>query len=319
VKKEGAESLEISLLADNASSHRITYFKQKKGAEIVFITFGIRKTDFDTPPFGRPFLTDSGFDHIHVAQAPETQYQNLSRDEFREVVGPVCVGRRVFTYGSSLGAYAAIYFSDSIGAQAIAGSPILPAHPLARRYPRDKVPIHHRDLSNMQSHSAPVIFFDPKNRDDNAFVENCVLRGFPNSVIHPFEYSGHQTLKIIQDVGYLKRFVLAVVRNEPLSIEDAQVASRSSSIYFREKAKSLAGKGDLQGAIEQATKSLAVRAHYECVNILIRCHLKLGDSNTAQAVYREWWDKLGDSRILEPSSLNPQPLAKPIATSTALR
>ncbi|MEF8761187.1 MAG: tetratricopeptide repeat protein [Candidatus Accumulibacter sp. UW25] len=277
----------VEVISEIAGSYKVTYYRQITEASKIFFTFGIRLSDFDTRPFGFPFLTNAGFDHVHVAQAAGTQYQNLSIEQFRSFAIPLCRNKEVFTYGSSLGAYAAIYFADSIAAQAIAGSPILPAHDLARRYPNDKIRINHVDLTGMNSSTSPVIFFDPHNRDDKAFVKKCILPGFPFSRLFPLEFSGHESLRLLQDVGVLKDAVMNVVRRSETILDIAGGALEASVIYLQGKAEFNERQGQHENAISIARQCNAAGPSLRAYNTIIRSYVRLGLSSMAETAYLE--------------------------------
>jgi tetratricopeptide (TPR) repeat protein len=277
----------VDVISEIAGSYKITYYRQFPEASKIFFTFGIRLSDFDTRPFGFPFLTNAGFDHVHVAQAAGTQYQHLSIEQFRSFAIPLCRNKAVFTYGSSLGGYAAIYFADSIAAQAIAGSPILPAHDLARRYPNDKIRINHVDLTGMNSSTSPVIFYDPRNRDDKAFVKKCILPGFPFARIFALEFSGHESLRILQDVGVLKDAVMNVVRRSETILDIAGGALEASVIYLQGKAEFNERQGQYENAISIARQSNAAGPSLRAYNTIIRSYVNLGLPSMAETAYLE--------------------------------
>src|SRR5699024_9857742 len=103
-----------------------------------------------------------GWDHIFVAQAEMTQYQQLSIEEFHESISSIAAAYDVFAYGSSLGAYAALYFGGSVNARIIAAAPKNSAHPLVLQKRFAELGFHHRELTEVQrADHAPLILFDP--------------------------------------------------------------------------------------------------------------------------------------------------------------
>lgn len=88
-----------------ADDYKITYYNNE--SNVTFVTFnGARSTKNDLP-FGFNFLLENGWNLINVAQDNNTQYQSLSLDDFYENVHPLVLGKKVFSYGSSLGGYCA--------------------------------------------------------------------------------------------------------------------------------------------------------------------------------------------------------------------
>src|SRR5699024_10743524 len=78
--------------------------------------------------FGSEMIMSTGFDHIYVAQRKHTQYQFLTAEDFSSIINDVINGKDVYTYGSSLGAYCAIYYRDEINAYILDMSPLITAH-----------------------------------------------------------------------------------------------------------------------------------------------------------------------------------------------
>lgn len=115
--------LQSVVLAD-AEGYRLTYHPGAKRAGTLLITFDTMLSGLSKEGFGTKFAKKRGYDHIFVAQAPDSWYQRLSLEEFEAVVAPL-LGRydKVFTYGSSLGGYAALYYAGVINARAVAAAP----------------------------------------------------------------------------------------------------------------------------------------------------------------------------------------------------
>src|SRR5690606_24823440 len=121
---------EVEIIEEVDGGYRIVDCNSSHASEVLFITFDKVSSHIDHIPFEYPFISNNGYKHIHVAQFRRTSYQRLSLEAFRDVLEPhINKYKYIFTYGPSLGGYAAIYYASVIGAHAIAGSPRLPLHP----------------------------------------------------------------------------------------------------------------------------------------------------------------------------------------------
>lgn len=86
---------------------------------VTFDNYGLGP-GFDRPGFGEEFLRQSGVSAIHVMGRSEDWYQYPEMAEAMAAVRAATAGaERVMTYGSSMGAYAALRFADAAGANAV--------------------------------------------------------------------------------------------------------------------------------------------------------------------------------------------------------
>ncbi|QRM54084.1 hypothetical protein [Sinorhizobium sp. BG8] len=206
------ERVNVKVLA-SAQDHRITLYSQRAGSGVVVVTFGTISSSLNTEPFGFPFLIEQGYDHIHVAQSKYTLYQSLSLEEFQKIVAVHCKGKKVVSYGSSLGGYAALYFGGCLDAKIIAASPVnfVDKVILVKRWAL--VPMRHSLISeNPTSSKAPVIFYDPLDDErDRVYLAKRVLPAYPNAKVIPIPGGGHATFNELQKRGILKSTILSIV------------------------------------------------------------------------------------------------------------
>lgn len=210
----------VKILADKAE-YRITYFQQKKKSNQLFITFGTAPSGLESHPFGFDFLIKQGFDLIYVAQQKGSQYQNLSIDDFKHYIQPIIQHDKVFTYGSSLGGYCALYFAGCIDAIAIAAGPRNPCDPCLKIFkgpeigPYRDMPHHHPKIAEQpRSRYQPFIIYDPAIEIDQTFFIHQVQPAYPNANLWPVPHGGHPTLQILAEQGILKNFVLSIVEKQ---------------------------------------------------------------------------------------------------------
>lgn len=210
----------VKILADKVE-YRITYFEQSQKSNTLFITFGTAPSGLEGHPFGFDFLIKQGFDLVYVAQQKGSQYQNLSIDDFKHYIQPIIRHDSVFTYGSSLGGYCALYFAGCIDATAIAAGPRNPCDPCLKIFkgpeigPYRDMPHHHPKIAeHPRSQHQPFIIYDPAIEIDQTFFIHQVQPAYPNAHVWPVPHGGHPTLQILAEQGILKSFVLSIVEKQ---------------------------------------------------------------------------------------------------------
>ena len=212
----------VHILADISKCFRVIDCNASIDSKIIFITFGTVSSNIDHIPFGYPFLNNSGFKHIHVAQYKGTSYQNLTLEiffeHFKSLLDPETV---IFTYGTSLGGYAALYFSSVIKAFPIAGSPRLPLHPINRKYEGrlfnaddhwNEIDYKHSNLSDVSERKmAPLIFVDRQDELYSNFLDSFIIPAYDK--IYEFDIPGskHGSLYALSKKGILKKMILEYV------------------------------------------------------------------------------------------------------------
>jgi pentatricopeptide repeat protein len=282
-----ADRVDVLTVANSEEKYRFTYYKQKQGASIIFFTFGTILADLSSRAFGYPFLISEGYDHVHVGQGPSQQYQELSLEEFAAIAEPLCKGKRAFTYGSSLGGYAAIYFASVIRACAIASSPTLPAHAMANRFPHHKIPIKHIPIEEFETSEKVYAFFDPNDEDDEAFMRQRIAPACKSLIAIPLPFSGHQALRILVEAGLLKQTIRQIVADLPETISIGEDQISSTSIYLDGYSSHLFNKGQYREAIEIGRKCSVQSPRLRVFNVLIRSALKLGQVDEATRYYHQ--------------------------------
>lgn len=210
---------EVEILDETPGVCRVVDCDTRISSDTVFVTFGKVSSNIDHIPFGYPFLTRQGFRHIHVAQVRRTSYQLLDLAGFAERIAPLVAGyRHRFTYGASLGGYAALYYGTQIGAQAIAGSPWLPLHPENRQFEGrewqpgshwDEGPYLHRPFAELDTTGmpAPMILFDLADVVDSNFIQHCIAPYFARLTLLHIRGSRHGSLMQLQKEGMLKQMI----------------------------------------------------------------------------------------------------------------
>lgn len=187
--------------------------------------------------FGEAFLDQHGIDAVHVVGRGNDWYQY---DEMPEVLAAIraAVGgdRRVLTYGSSMGGYAALRFAGALGAAgAIAISPQYSldpeAVPFERRWRPEARRIRFRPWPD--DHPPPgIVFYDPHG-PDRLHVD--LWSAGRDLVRVAIPYAEHPAATFLAETGLLGSTVLDIVadRFDPASLlREARKRRRQSGKYW---------------------------------------------------------------------------------------
>lgn len=257
---------EVKTIADE-EGYMITFHPSKKETNKLLITFGGLPSAKTSKGFGSDFAINNDYHHIFVAQAANSQYQKLSLEDFREVVWPMCIGMDVYTYGSSLGGYCAIYYSGVINAQAISAAPKNSAHPTLKYNLKEPVEFLHKNMLDIpKSDKMPIIIYDPHQREENNFISNLILPAYPKSSLIKVPYSGHLVLQVMKNHGVLKDFINNVVEHN--RVIDINYDTKNCYIWNYEYARVLARSEKNNEAIPYLEKSLALYKSKMAENLL---------------------------------------------------
>lgn len=209
---------------------------------VTFSSFG--DNDPSAPGFGQDFLEKNGCFVVAVKKRADNWYRDISPELFAEILMPLRSGfERCFTYGASMGGYAALYFGSAIDAEPIAISPRNSVDPrfalpeFARFVNMSKQ--HHSELSHVANPAIrPRVVYDPKVKSDLAYIDREVRPAFPNGSYTGFPFSGHPSAEAMLNIGQLKPFVLgALDGHPPLALLSSRASKRRSGIILNEMSK----------------------------------------------------------------------------------
>lgn len=177
--------------------------------DALIITFAGQPGQMSETGFGTQFCLSQKYDTIYVSQKYETHFQGLDIETFRQAVEPYLTGRRVVCYGSSLGAYAALYYGGSINAEILAGAPMLPSWPSLGnpRYKDFKLTHIPMEDTPRTSH-APLILFDPLVEKDVKFLNETARLAYPDANYLEFPHAGHTVFATMDQAKMLTKNVL---------------------------------------------------------------------------------------------------------------
>jgi tetratricopeptide (TPR) repeat protein len=200
-------------------------------------------TDFrtlDRPGFAEHFLSSHGIDAIHVIPRDNDWYQHPDMAEAMSRIHAATRDyARVVTYGSSMGAYAAIRLAGLAGANVVlALSPQYSIDrslvPWERRWIESSAlfrPVWERDLPLPQVDEAYVLY-DP-NDDDRRHIA-LLARKIRFTPVH-VQGGGHPVTGFLAEIGLLQETILDVCRGrlDPAGFAREVLARRETSAQYK--------------------------------------------------------------------------------------
>ncbi len=209
----------------------------------------------DRPGFGQDFLIRRGISAVHVTCAGNDWYQYPEMDAAMAAAARARMSfARCYTYGLSMGGYAAIRFSGAVGAEsAIAIAPqfaIDPRQPpFDARWARDAARIRfiHRDpWTNVRAHV--VVIYDNRGIDLRHIL---LYRRFVRLFEMRLPYSGHNPARFLLGLGLFQDLIAGLLGEA----FDAPAFRRT----FRERRKTSAEYFfNLSRAAQHAPRALAL-------------------------------------------------------------
>lgn len=260
---------------------RIDHYAAPRASRTLVIVFDPLLYPAERPHFGQDFLRKLGVDIVAVRKKAENFYQPLSREAFVDAVGPLLPRYgRVVAYGSSLGAYAALYFCRDLDCDVIASSPRVSAHPrYGAKVWQQQVRFQHRPFDAREpARCRAIVVYDPKEALDRRYIEGEVLPQFVGAVVLRVPYSGHPSNHFLAEIGFIAPFVRAVIAGRPQPLLDRRQRVRSAT-YHQVLAALCAQRAKLRWADGLIERSLALNAR----NML--AHRTLGQIRLQQ---RRW-------------------------------
>ncbi len=189
-------------------------------SEACFVTFAsfADLCSLNQPGFGESFFRRHGIDAIHVIVAVNRWYAHDGFESALEAIRAAVVSyKRVITYGSSMGGYAAIRFAETIGAQvALAISPqysvTSASAPFETRW-RD-VTRQTQRLAWLGPHGStttqPIVFFDPYDLD--VLHWRLIAAHYPRARAAPLPHAGHPAGAYLNETGVLGEILIAAAQ-----------------------------------------------------------------------------------------------------------
>lgn len=274
--KAPSSALQKGVVLKEHDDFMLTYYEGTERPEKLVISFGGLPSRKTKSGFGTGFIRSQGWSHVFVAQRELSQYQGLSIEEFRSVLDTVMDGRDVYTYGSSLGGYCAIYYGGCVDAQIISAAPKNSAHPSMRKARFSHVDFVHHEIRDVpRSGKPPVVVYDPYRREETDFIENLVAPAYPDVRHVRLPFAGHTVLNTMLQSGVLKNFICALIDRDELI--QPEIMKEGSSIWHAEVGRHLLGEGDLNRARSELDISVRIEPGKENTKYLFQALQKLHD------------------------------------------
>ncbi|MGJ8516656.1 hypothetical protein [Carnimonas bestiolae] len=186
----------------------------------IVISFGTIRDDKAPEGFGTKFLLKNGYENIYVSQSRYTHFQSLSRKLLKKKISSVVRGRKIFTFGTSIGGYAALYYGDYLDANILAFAPRLSIHPdVIRAHPQvnkntyvkySRTLYLHSDIKKVNYNDNVTIVYDGKLEEDAFFFNKKVKPYFANATVYRLENNSHDIPALLKEAGILSSFVKSV-------------------------------------------------------------------------------------------------------------
>lgn len=257
-------TIESQVLFDDEDS-RIEYFRRGGDGGTLVVTFDPLSYFWDRPPFGHEFLRKQALDVVAVRKKRENFYQPLSRETVAAALRPLTSRyRRVFSYGSSLGAYAALYFGRDEPWTVIASSPRNSTHPdYGADTWRKRVAFRHEPFdAAVRPRCRAILMYDPRDAIDRRYLDGEVLPQFPEAMVLRVPYSGHPSNQVLAEMGFLPPFVRAVLAAAPQDgwpqLQRRQARTKSAA-YFQVLAQQAVQRRHIGWAEALVARSLALK------------------------------------------------------------
>lgn len=276
-----------SYVLRETEGYMITYHKcmNPKAGKKLIISFGGLPSKKTKKGFGSNFILNHGYDHVFVAQAPGSQYQQLSLEDFYDVLNPFLDEKSVYTYGSSLGAYAAIYYGGIIDAKIIAAAPKNSAHPDYIKSKFKNIEFLHNELINQPiSSKTPTLLYDPYREEEARYINEKVLQAYPDAVKVEMPFSGHTVLNTLKEAGLLKKVILSIVEEDKLF--EIRLPEESSYIWQAEKGRFYFNQGNFEVAKIHLEKSISININKEAINSLLKVYQRTGEIDKGKEVLK---------------------------------
>lgn len=260
--RDSATATDILLDTDDI---RIEHFQRGGAGGTLVVTFDPIAYNWNRPPFGHEFLHKQSLDVVAVRKKGENFYQPLSREAFSAAVRPVAARyERVVCYGSSLGAYAALYFGRDEPWIVIASSPRNSTHPVyGGKHWQDQVPFRHERFgTEVAARCHAFVLFDPQDPMDRRYIDGEVLPQFPSAEAMRVPYSGHPTNQMLGDIGFIAPFIRAVITNLPREqwpVLQRRALRHKSSSYLHVLGLAALEHGHLAWADALVTRALVLK------------------------------------------------------------
>lgn len=246
----------------NEQHSKLTFFD--RGSSQLVITFNSMGLGLDDD-FGRSFFQDIHISQINVACASKDFFQSLSLEDFSSAISPIVKRYRdIISYGTSLGAYAALYFASALPhARTLAVAPRLPIHSYMEgmRSYHPNMDIRHKDLRSVADpQNSRLIVYDPQEEADAKFVSHFIS-DCENTRLIALEGAGHYILKQLHHINMLAPCIESFVKTG--NFRENEIDQNAFTQPRRHKAQAALERGDLATARTEIEYLINIRTGHD--------------------------------------------------------
>mgnify|MGYP004706135513 CR=1 FL=1 len=255
-------TLEEIYRSDNILAKKIGTFS-KNTLVISFDSYTDRPY-LDRTGFGEHFFQKNSVDCIHIISKTNSWYQHQEMDDIIYEILKISKNYdRIFTYGASMGGYAAIRFGRKLDATAIAISPQYSVDP--KVFPEERRWIENTKITYLQECRRPIeplkctiIFYDPFYELDRRHVKRISQDTSVTEV--PIPYAGHMAGVYLSEVGILGCGIKGIINGNFDAVSFSHIARkrRSESAKYYEILSALARRRHPEWALSFARKAVEI-------------------------------------------------------------
>lgn len=206
------------------------------GSEKLVITFNpYEHTGFNHAGFGESFLSRYGYDLLVFKMKSDDWYQDLSHEDIVFIVKQLKQDYKIrLGYGSSMGAYAALYFAESLHLDRVLA--FSPQYSIERqlvsfedRWGEEAEKIRFNHIWSKNHITKAIIIYDNQDTREKKHVE-CINEYFINASNIAFGFSGHPSIVAFAESNQLADVILSLLEAGDFNFLEVKRRNRLLSI-----------------------------------------------------------------------------------------
>lgn len=259
--------------------------------------------------FGGELLLRNGFDVVAFKSAKNLWYQNLLAETIVEIESFISTSSTTYvkrvSYGSSMGAYAAIQFSRALKIDIVLA--LSPQFEIDQPYDQrwqslaQQIEFQYRIDSNAISDSCKYfVAYDPKNEDTLHIQKLSALIDEYHLIEIRTPYSGHPSTTYLFETGLIQNIALSVLQHATFDQLSIGTKRKHSKTYSYELSKRLALKNKNKSALIAIDR--AIKIDGSALALLIHKVLileKLGNPVAARTLAYETCEQFTGGTIVD--------------------
>ncbi len=259
--------------------------------------------------FGGELLLRNGFDVVAFKSAKNLWYQNVLAETLVEIESFISASSITYikrvSYGSSMGAYAAIQFSRALRTDIVLA--LSPQFEIDQPYDQrwqslaQQIEFQYRIDSNAISDTCKYfVAYDPKNEDTLHIQKLSVLIDECHLIKIRTPYSGHPSTTYLFETGLIQSIALSVLQHATFDQLSIGANRKHSKTYLYELSKWLTLKNKNKSALIAINRAISIDG--TALALLIHKVLileKLGDPVAARTLAYETCEQFTGGTIVD--------------------